>query len=190
MKVFLETDRLILRELTPEDVDNLFALDNDPEVMRLINGGHPVPYEVIRDQNLPRYLLGSVDGTGYGFYAAIEKTTGNFLGWFCFRPPPGRPDDVELGYRLHKTAWGKGYATEGSRALIRKGFTEMGTRRVIAHTLEQNVVSRRVMEKAGLHFARRFNYEGAPGAWHVGMAAVEYVLDRGDYESRQAAARH
>ncbi len=181
MQIFLETDRLLLRELTPEDVDNLFALDNDPEVMRLINGGQPVPYEVIRDQNLPRYRQGYADGSGYGFYGAIEKAADNFLGWFCFRPPPGRPDDVELGYRLHKVAWGKGYATEGSRALIHKGFTELGTRRVIAHTLEQNAASRRVMEKAGMRFARSFTYEGAPGAWHVGMPAVEYGLDHREF---------
>lgn len=50
----------------------------------------------------------------------IEKSTGAFLGWFHYRlPPDGHTDDVELGYRLRRSAWGKGYATEGSRALVR-----------------------------------------------------------------------
>ena len=70
---------------------------------------------------------------GYGFWAAIEKTTGDFLGWFHYRPAPGDPpDQPELGYRLRCEAWGKGYATEGSRALIAKGFAEFGVQRVVA----------------------------------------------------------
>jgi RimJ/RimL family protein N-acetyltransferase len=56
---------------------------------------------------------------------------------------------VELGYRLRRQAWGRGYATEGSRALIRNGFTELGVRRVFATTMAVNLGSRRVLEKAG-----------------------------------------
>ena len=92
----------------------------------------------------------------FGFWAAIEKSTGDFLGWFHFRPREGAPDEVELGYRLRKSAWGKGYATEGSRALIRKGFTESGVQRVVAEAMAANLASRRVMEKAGLTLVRTF----------------------------------
>ena len=85
----------------------------------------------------------------------IEKSTADFLGWFHFRPGKGAPvDEPDLGYRLRKSAWGKGYATEGSRALIEKGFTELGVRRVVASTMAVNTRSRRVMEKAGLIFVR------------------------------------
>jgi len=55
---------------------------------------------------------------------------------------------IQLGYRLRKLAWGQGYATEGSRALIRKGFTEFGVQRVTAEAMAENGASRRVMEKA------------------------------------------
>lgn len=59
----------------------------------------------------------------------------DFLGWFHFRPPDDDgPNEAELGYRLRKSAWGNGYATEGSRALIRKGFTKLGVQRVVAYT--------------------------------------------------------
>ena len=72
----------------------------------------------------------------FGLWAAIEKSTGAFLGWFAFHPLEGcGSDEVELGYRLKKSSWGKGYATEGSRALIRKGFAELGVRRVFAQTM-------------------------------------------------------
>lgn len=185
MQIYLTTNRLLLRQFMLADADNLYALDGDPEVMRFINGGVPTPYDVVRDQTLPRLLDDNhrARDDGYGYWAAVEQGSGRFVGWFHFRPAPDRPADdaIELGYRLCRAAWGQGYATEGARALIRKGFTELGTPRVVANTLARNIASRRVMEKAGLRFARAFHYTGAPGAWHVGQEAVEYALDRADW---------
>src|SRR5206468_7082526 len=127
---------------------------------------------------------------GYGFWAAIEKSTGEFLGWFHFRPPEGAgPDEVELGYRLRKSAWGKGFGTEGSRALIRKGFTELGVRRVVASTYQDNIGSRRVMEKAGLKLVRTYRLTLLE-AEKLGITDldlwdgddVEYALTRTEWE--------
>src|SRR5205823_1103155 len=157
MQVFLETERLLLRRFTEADGDNLFDLDSDPEVMRFVNGGPPTPRDVIEADILPRFLSYYQQFAGYGFWAAIVKATGEFLGWFHFRPLDGAgPDEVELGYRLRKAAWGQGYGTEASRALIRKGFTEFGVRRVVASTYADNIASRRVMEKAGLTLVRTY----------------------------------
>jgi RimJ/RimL family protein N-acetyltransferase len=98
VQVFLETDRLLLRRFTEADVDNLVELDSDPEVMRFINGGRPTPREEVDNDLLPAYLAYYQRSAGYGFWAAIEKSTGEFVGWFHFRPPPGGGrDDVELG---------------------------------------------------------------------------------------------
>lgn len=158
MHVYLETERLILRRFTPDDVDLATALDADPDVMRYINGGRPTPREEIRDDYLPSWIAYYEAGDRYGFWAAIEKGTGSFLGWFHLRPREGDPDDEpELGYRLIAPSWGRGYATEVSRALIRKAFSELGARRVYATTMAVNVASRRVMEKAGLRFVRAFH---------------------------------
>ena len=127
MQVFAETDRLVLRRFTSADADNLMSLDADPDVMRFITGGIPTSREEIRDEVLPAFLGYYRRYEGYGFWAAIEKETGEFLGWSHFRPRVyAAAGEVELGYRLRKSAWGKGYATEGSRALIRKGFTQFG----------------------------------------------------------------
>jgi RimJ/RimL family protein N-acetyltransferase len=183
MEVFLETDRLVLRRFTADDVDNLVELDGDPDVMHFITGGRPTPREEIRDDVLPAFLDYYQRFAGYGFWAAIEKSTGEFLGWFHLRPPEGhRLDDVELGYRLRKSAWGKGYATEASRALIRKAFTELGARRVFAETMAVNLASRRVMEKAGLRLVRSFHQ---PWPDHIDGAEhgdVEYALRRDEWE--------
>jgi RimJ/RimL family protein N-acetyltransferase len=186
VQVFLETDRLLLRRFTEADVDNLVELDSDPEVMRFINGGRPTPREEVDNDLLPAYLAYYQRSAGYGFWAAIEKSTGEFLGWFHFRPPPGGGrDDVELGYRLRRSAWGKGYATEGSRALIRKGFTELGVQRVFAETMAVNAASRRVMEKAGLKLVRSFHQpwpDQIDGAEH---GDVEYALRKAEWERQQ-----
>lgn len=157
MQVFLETERLLLRRFTEADVEHLCDLDSDPEVMRFINGGTPTPRDVTEDDILPAFLRYYERGDRYGFWATIEKSTGEFLGWFHFRPAEGAsPDEPELGYRLCKAVWGKGYGSEVSVALIRKGFTELGVERVVASTYEANTASRRVMEKAGLTLVRAY----------------------------------
>ncbi len=107
------------------------------------------------------------------------KTTGTFLGWFEFRPVEEHSTAVvELGYRLNQAAWGHGYATEGSRALIHKGFTDMEVERVTANTMAVNTRSRRVMEKSGLSFVRNFTGdwpEAIEGSEH---GEIEYELTR------------
>lgn len=189
MHVFLETERLVLRRFTENDVDHLVALDSDSEVMRFINGGKPTSREAIQRDVLPRILGYYERYAGYGFWAVIEKETGEFLGWFHLRPAEGNPqDEPELGYRLRKAAWGKGYATEGSRALIRKGFTELDVQRVVASTMTVNVASRRVMEKAGLRYVRTFHQEWPDRIAGEEHGDVEYALEKTDWERQEAAA--
>ena len=86
VQIFLETERLVLRRFTADDIDNLVELDSDPDVMRFINGGRPTPRHEIESDVLPAYLEYYERFAGYGFWAAIEKSTGRFLGWFHFRP--------------------------------------------------------------------------------------------------------
>ena len=183
MEIFLQTPRLVLRRFTEDDVENLVELDSDPEVMHFITGGRPTPREEIESEVLPAFLGHYERYAGYGFWAAIEKSTGRFLGWFHFRPEHGAPpDEVELGYRLHRSAWGKGYATEGSRALIQKGFAELGVRRVVASTMVVNVASRRVLEKAGLKFVRLFHQPWPDYIEGEEEGDVEYALLRSEWE--------
>lgn len=181
--IFLETERLLLRRFTRADVDNLVELDADPEVMRFINGGKPTPREEIQHDILPAFLSYYDRYAGYGFWAAVERSSGAFVGWFHLRPRAGSdPDDVELGYRLRRSAWGKGYATEGSRALIRKGFAELDAKRVWAETMTVNTASRRVMEKSGLKFVRTFHQDWPDPIEGDEWGDVEYELRRTDWQ--------
>jgi RimJ/RimL family protein N-acetyltransferase len=184
-EIFLETDRLLLRRFTEDDVENLVELDGDPEVMRFINGGRPTSPQEIESDFLPAFLDYYERFAGYGFWAAIEKSTGQFVGWFHFRPAKdAAPGEVELGYRLRKAAWGKGYAAEGSRALIEKGFTDLGVERVVASTMVVNVASRRVMEKAGLKFVRIVHQDWPDKIEGDEEGDVEYALLRSEWERR------
>lgn len=185
MRVLLETDRLVLRAFTSHDVDDVLALDNDPDVMRFINGGRPVDRAAILERTLPRLLHDHPRFGTRGYWAAQEKAGGVFLGWFEFRPLDEEdPTVVELGYRLNRAAWGRGYATEGARALVGHGFARLGVERVTANTMAVNLASRRVMEKSGLLFLRNFTGdwpEAIPGSEH---GEVEYELTRAQWERR------
>lgn len=189
MDVFCETDRLILRHFTAADADLLFALDNTPGVMFYINGGLPVSREVV-DDNLEAFLAYHARGGDRGFYAVVEKASGDFVGWFHFRPEAGAGlNDVELGYRFHPSTWGRGYATEGSRALVDKGFAELGVDRVSAYALAVHTASRRVLEKAGLRYVRTFH-----GDWPWPIPGdeegdVEYALTRTQFRAQDRTAR-
>lgn len=184
MPIFLESERLTLRRFTEADEDNLVELDSDPQVMRFLTGGEPTSREEVRSRILPILFDYYERFEGLGFWAAEEKSTGQFLGWFHFRPRKNAPRDgeIELGYRLRRPAWGKGYATEGSRALIRKGFTESEVERVVAETMAVNLGSRRVLEKAGLTLVRTFHPDGQDSVEGSEHGVVEYALTRADWE--------
>ena len=184
--MFVETDRLVLRRFTHDDLELIVGLDSDPGVKRYIDDGAAVDREDLAE-TLDWWLGYYEKFEGYGFWAAIEKATGEFVGWFHFRPGEGAgPLEAELGYRLHRRSWRQGYATEVSRALIDKGFTELGIERVYAQTMAVNVGSRRVMEKAGLRFVRMFHAD-----WPVSIPGdeqgdVEYAIDRAQWEADRA----
>ena len=200
MQVFLETERMLLRRFTTDDVNHLVDLDSDPEVMRFLTGGKPTPREVIQHEILPTFINSYESISSLGVFAAIEKESGEFLGWFDFRPEDAaNPDEVTLGYRLRRAVWGKGYATEGTRALIRKGFTELRVQRVVATTYQDNFASRRVMEKSGLKLVRTYrmtiaelqandttSHNTSEELWNG--YDVEYELLKADWQRQEVAS--
>lgn len=192
VRVFLETERLALRRFTPADLDNLVDLDSDPEVMRYLTGGRPTPRATVRDRILPNILAGYDRRPERGWWAAVERATGEFLGWFALTVNgDDPPSEVDLGYRLRRAAWGKGYATEGSRALIDKAFTELDVERIYAETMAVNTASRRVMEKAGLRYVRTFHLEWDNPIEGTEHGEVEYELRRADWlRDHQIAANN
>jgi RimJ/RimL family protein N-acetyltransferase len=186
----LWTERLVLRPFRADDLEDLVALDADPEVMFFITGGTPTPREEVEREDLPDFLAYAAGDTGYGFWAAEERASGSFLGWFHLRPHgDAPPDEPELGYRLRRSAWGHGYASEGSRALVDLAFERLGAARVYAQTMAVHLASRRVMEKAGLRYVRTFHAD-----WPVRIPGdeegdVEYAITREEWLAAGSVSR-
>lgn len=184
---YLETERLTLRRFTADDAELLIELDSDPAVMRYLTGGEATAPEVVRESQLPSIIAGYERWDGdLGLFAAHEKDGGAFVGWFCLRPERDGPrDEAELGYRLRQEAWGRGYATEGSRALLHKGFSRLGLRVVWAATMVVNRGSRHVMEKLGMRFTDAVptpaDMEAVEGSEHGG---VRYEITKEQWEQR------
>jgi RimJ/RimL family protein N-acetyltransferase len=166
MNIFLETDRLILRNLTQDDVDNLVKLDSDPEVMRFINGGIATTREAIANEFLP-YATGYYKkSSDLGLWAIVERQNQEFVGWIFLRPEIdfkllqqlnlAEPDAVELGYRLRQQSWNKGYTTEVAQALIDKSFTDSNINKISAWALTENKASTKVMQKVGLKLQQEY----------------------------------
>lgn len=186
--VLLKTARLVLRQFTPADVDRLVLLDSDAEVMHFITGGIPTPRSEIADVILPYWLRYYETSQFAGFWAAEERTTGDFLGWFHLRPGENRAaDEPELGYRLRRESWGSGLATEGSRALVDFAFTEAAARRVTAETMFAHAASRRVMDKVGMRLVREFHADWPYPIPGDELGDVEYAIEREDWEKREPA---
>jgi RimJ/RimL family protein N-acetyltransferase len=185
--ILLESERLRLRRFSTADVDLLVELDSDPEVMRYITYGKPTPRASYADIYLPRWFAIYASQPGLGYFAAELRGTGEFLGWFHLRDDRIEPAYAELGYRLKRAAWGCGYATEGSRALLAHGFDRLGIAEISARTLRDNRGSRRVMEKCGFTHVGDFTYpeDVIAGRSSDERAAVKYVLRRSEWASSQ-----
>lgn len=167
MILTIETDRLLIRELSAEDENGLFELDSDPEVHRYL-GNKPVKTrEEIRAVILN--IRQQYKDNGIGRWAVIEKSTGNFIGWtglkFMKTPVNNHSDYYDLGYRFIKKYWGKGYATETALASLKHGFETMHLSEIYAMTEVGNIASKNVLEKVGLYCMETFDYEGEEHYW-------------------------
>lgn len=170
---YLQTRRVELRRLVDGDARLLFALDNDPEVIRYVHQRPPADEREVRATTLSRYMAYYDHYENLGFWAAIDRESGEFIGWFHLRPFEDRVDDLELGYRLKQSSWGRGLATEVSGALLRKAFNELAATWVVARALAANAASIRVMEKLSMRFIKPFS--------EAGMDAVMYGVSRDEW---------
>ena len=185
----LYTERLQLVPLSGAHLELEIALDADPEVMRYLTGRALSRTEVERAHQLR--IAAAREVPGLGFWAGFAA--GEFVGWWILQPPHG-PDqpkvagEADLGYRLMRRHWRRGYASEGARELIRYGFDDLGLNRIFAQTMAANTAARATMSAAGLSHVRAFisgPYDDlVPGAE---QGEVEYEITRGTWQRNRAA---
>jgi RimJ/RimL family protein N-acetyltransferase len=159
MKI-LETDRLILRHLLPEDLDSLFALYSDPEIRRYFPEG-TLTYEETKDE-LEWFLNGHPKHPQLGLWATVPKDSDQFIGRCGLLPwtIEGR-NEVEVAYLIAKEYWGQGLGTEAAQAILQYGFGQLGLSRLICMIDPSNQASRRVAEKIGMTLEKEMDgFEG------------------------------
>ncbi len=160
MKIFAETERLILREMLPSDDEGMFALDSNPEVHKYL-GNKPIK-TIEQSRDMIADVRHQYIEYGIGRWAAIEKSSGEFIGWsglkFMTTTVNQHTNFYDVGYRLRPEFWGKGYATESAKAAIKFGFTKMNLNEIIGVANVDNTQSRKALEKCGLRFVEKFEF--------------------------------
>lgn len=154
MEIIAETERLLLRKFTSDDLSRFYDLNADWEVVKY-TGNQPFAsmgeaWEVLEIV----IIKGQYEKYGMGRWAVIVKETGEFIGWCGIRPNEN-VEEIDLGYRYFQNSWGKGYATEAALATLKYGFEVLNIPRIIGQAVEENIASIRVLEKVGMKFIKK-----------------------------------
>ncbi|RLD28448.1 MAG: GNAT family N-acetyltransferase [Bacteroidetes bacterium] len=178
MKIYVETERLILREILPIDVEGMFELDSNPTVHKYI-GNKPVKTKQ-QAVDVIQFIRKQYKERGIGRFTTVEKFSGDFVGWSGLKlnldkkeELNGRRNFYDIGYRFIPRFWGKGYATESALAVLDYGFNELNIKTIFGAAEVDNMASNIVLQKIGLQFINEFHFEGVKANW--------YELKKEDY---------
>lgn len=178
MTDFVETERLIMRPIVNDDLERMFLLDSNPEVMKYI-GVAPVT-KLEESEEIIRKIRKQYKENGIGRWAVIEKESGLLIGWsglkFLTEPINGYNNVYDLGYRFLPQYWGKGYASESAKEFLKFSFEEMKLPVVYAHAHCGNEASNQILQKIGMNLTGKFvdDLDGAECFW--------YELKKENYE--------
>ena len=170
--IITRSARLIVRRFTVDDAGAMSAVLGDPEVMRFSDNGVLSPPEI--RTWVQRQIASCDNAAGPGRWAIVTKAGDTAFGYIGLTIEPERcgPGEAELGFRLARNCWGRGYATEAAGAVIDFGFRTFRPRRIIAIADPANAASVRVIEKLGMNFDSLVSF---PGYDHPDR---KYVLSR------------
>ena len=155
----LDSERLCYALMGPQDEDDLFDLDQDPAVMKYINGGKISSREHIQNVMLPRMAEYSNPEKGWGIWKVSLLDSNTFIGWILVRPmyffdEQTAWDDWELGWRFKQSAWGKGYATEAARQVMQALQNHEDVNYFSAIAMPDNAASIGIMKKLGMRYIK------------------------------------
>lgn len=168
MKLPIFTERLTLRKITIDDVDNIFQLDSNPEVMKYV--GVPPVTNKQESAKMVENIINQYEKNGTGRLAVIEKESNQFIGWsgikLLTQEVNGFKNVYELGYRFLPKFWGKGYATESAIASLDLGFNQLNTDKIYAYADVGNESSSRILTKLGFENKGTFLDKGDICNWY------------------------
>lgn len=166
MKIILETDRLILREINLEDTQDMLRLHSIPEVQKYT--GDPLVESEEKMAAIIETRIKNYEKYGYGRWATILKNTNQFIGWSGLAYLE-EIDEIDVGYRFLPEYWGKGLATEATIAILNYAYEDLKLKKIIALAMKENIASIRVMEKSGMTFDKIAPFEACGGevVWYT-----------------------
>ncbi|MEY3399235.1 MAG: hypothetical protein RL220_1829 [Bacteroidota bacterium] len=145
-----DTPRLRLRELSPDDAQFAYELNQDPEVIRYTGDG---PFGSIEEAGDFLRAYDHYARYGFGRWGVESKETGELLGW-CGLKYTADVNEYDLGFRFFRRNWNKGYATESAMKSLEIGFNQFQMTEILGRVARDNHASRRVLEKVGMTFLR------------------------------------
>ncbi len=157
--VVLETDRLILREFEERDAEHLYLLNLDPDVIKFTGDK---AFKDIEEASVFLKNYKQYQEYGFGRWAAIKKESNEFIGW-CGLKYSKEINEHDLGFRLFKKNWNKGYATEAAIACIKFGFNTFKIKQILGRAMKENQSSIKVLIKSGMQFSHNYEFESKPG---------------------------
>ena len=167
MKIFIKTERVILREILPTDENGLLDLDRNPKVHTYL-GNNPVD-NIYQIREVIKKIRQQYIDNGIGRWAIINKETNDFIGWtglkFVTETTNNHINFYDLGYRLIEKYWGKGIATETTKAILNYAFEKLKLTEIYSMCDLGNVGSKNVLEKTGLKFIETFDLDGIKHNW-------------------------
>lgn len=179
MDLILETPRLLLRQILPEDAPALFELDSNPNVHRYL-GTKPVT-SIDQVYGYIESIRGQYVKNGIGRFAVILKESGENIGWagikFITEPENNRVDFYDIGYRLQEKHWRKGYALEAAKAWLDYGFNGMKIPLMIATAHTGNVGSNVILQKIGMTCTEQFVYQDFVCNWYEMKSPAQLIIN-------------
>jgi [ribosomal protein S5]-alanine N-acetyltransferase len=154
-----ETARLILREFTPDDAEDLYRIYTDAETMKF-QGALPENYSVeVERFYLGRHIEKYYAGFGFGLWAVILKENNRLIGRCgLLRQPLDGGEATEVSYLIKREFWNQGFASEAAGTVLKLGFEKYNFQRIVAFIAPRNTASSRVAEKIGLRFERKVEF--------------------------------
>jgi ribosomal-protein-alanine N-acetyltransferase len=180
----LETERLVLRVPTPDDVDPLAAIYADPLVMQYIGTGQTRAREQVTHG--VKWMIEQHEKHGFGLWVVETKAEGQVIGrcGLIVQEVAGKVE-TELAYLLSRECWGRGYATEAALEIKRAAAEALGLRRLIALIRAENAASKRVAEKLGMGYEKTVDFHGIPAE----LYAIELMSGGSVAEAASGAGR-
>ncbi|MEO6289830.1 MAG: GNAT family N-acetyltransferase [Ginsengibacter sp.] len=159
MNIILTTPQLFLRQFTEDDAPLIYILNKDPEIVKYVH--EPVLENEEQAKNILTNIILPQYKNHLGRWAVYTKSDNIFIGWCGLKYLPG-DDSIDLGYRLIKSHWGKGLATEAAQYTLEHGFKNLELNVIRGRAHIENVASQKVMEKIGMKFVKEEIDNGCP----------------------------